>query len=67
LTWFGGKSGEAASAGNDKDEVVGNAVTLATSNPAAFLGLGYRASLVVLDAGLHVLETWIDGERAGAL
>jgi N-acetylglucosamine-6-phosphate deacetylase len=52
-----------------------DAVTMASANPAAFLGLdhelgqiapGYRASLVLLDAGLQVLETWIDGQRAGA-
>jgi N-acetylglucosamine-6-phosphate deacetylase len=53
-----------------------DAMALAAANPAAFLGLdhelgqiapGYRASLVLLDAGLHVLESWIDGQRAGAL
>ncbi len=52
-----------------------DAVALAAANPAAFLGLdhelgqiapGHRASLVLLDAGLHVLESWIDGQRAGA-
>ena len=53
-----------------------DAVALAAANPAAFLGLdhglgqiatGYRANLVLLDAGLNVIETWIDGQRAGAL
>jgi N-acetylglucosamine-6-phosphate deacetylase len=55
---------------------VADAVTMASTNPAAFLGLdhelgqiapGYRASLVLLDAGLNVTDTWIDGQRAGAL
>jgi N-acetylglucosamine-6-phosphate deacetylase len=53
-----------------------DAVALASTNPAAFLGLdhelgqiatGYRANLVLLDAHLQVLETWIDGERAEVL
>ena len=52
-----------------------DAVALAAANPAAFLGLdhelgqiapGYRANLVLLEAGLHVLERWIDGQPAGA-
>jgi N-acetylglucosamine-6-phosphate deacetylase len=43
---------------------------MASGAPAAFLGLGnelgriavgYRANLVLLDDGLQVLETWIDG------
>jgi N-acetylglucosamine-6-phosphate deacetylase len=47
-----------------------DAVTMASTNPAAFLGLdhelgqiapGYRASLVLLDAGINVIESWIDG------
>ena len=51
-----------------------DAVTMASSNPAAFLGLGdelgriapgYRASLVLLDKDLAVAETWIDGVRSG--
>lgn len=46
------------------------AVRMASEYPAAFLGLdhslgkierGYRASLVVADDRLNVLETWIDG------
>lgn len=52
-----------------------DAITMASSNPAAFLGLddqlgriapGYRASLVLLDENLDVVESWIDGERCGA-
>ena len=52
-----------------------DAVTMASANPAAFLGLdhelgriadGYRASLVLLDDKLQVAETWIDGVRSGA-
>jgi N-acetylglucosamine-6-phosphate deacetylase len=48
------------------------AVTLASANPSAFLGLGhclgriapgYRANLVWADDGLNVLDTWIDGVR----
>ena len=51
-----------------------DAVMMASSNPAAFLGLGdelgriapgYRASLVLLDKDLAVAETWIDGVRSG--
>ncbi|HKE93777.1 MAG TPA: N-acetylglucosamine-6-phosphate deacetylase [Povalibacter sp.] len=46
------------------------AVRMASEYPAAFLGLdhelgriapGYRASMVVADDDLNVLETWIDG------
>ena len=49
------------------------AVRMATEYPAAFLGLdhelgriecGYRASLVLADSDLNVLETWIDGKPA---
>lgn len=49
---------------------VADAVAMASSNPAAFLGLdhelgqiaaGYRANLVLLDDTLHVVESWIDG------
>jgi len=49
------------------------AVIMASANPAAFLGLdhelgriapGYRASLALLDDGLTVVETWIDGVRS---
>jgi N-acetylglucosamine-6-phosphate deacetylase len=52
-----------------------DAVTMASGNPAAFLGIdhefgriapGYRASLGLLDERLEVAETWIDGRRAGA-
>jgi len=48
------------------------AVGMASASPAAFLGLqadhgaiapGRRASLVVADEGLNVVETWIDGAR----
>ena len=48
------------------------AVAMASASPAAFLGLGAelgaispgrRANLVVADAALNVLETWIDGVR----
>ncbi len=54
------------------------ALHMASRAPAEFLGLGgelgriapgYRASLVLLDDGLRVTETWIDGvssERASA-
>jgi N-acetylglucosamine-6-phosphate deacetylase len=47
------------------------AARMASSYPAEFLGLGgeigriapdYRANLVLLDAELHVLDTWIDGQ-----
>jgi len=49
------------------------AVRMATEYPAAFLGLehelgrierGYRASLVLADDDMNVLETWIDGQPA---
>jgi len=49
------------------------AVRMASEYPAAFLGLehelgkiaaGYRASLVLADAELNVIETWIDGKAA---
>ena len=47
------------------------AAALASTNAAAYLGLhdrgiiapGRRADLVVLDAGLHVEEVWVGGER----
>jgi N-acetylglucosamine-6-phosphate deacetylase len=51
------------------------AVRMASRYPAEFLGLGaqlgrivpgYRANLVVADADLNVLETWIDGCRQSA-
>jgi N-acetylglucosamine-6-phosphate deacetylase len=51
-----------------------DAVTMASTNPAVFLGLdhelgkiaaGYRASLVLLDDDLRVAEIWIDGVRSG--
>jgi N-acetylglucosamine-6-phosphate deacetylase len=50
------------------------AVRMASEYPAAFLGLeqelgkiaaGYRASLVLADAELNVIETWIDGRVSG--
>ena len=49
------------------------AVRLASTYPAQFLGLGselghiapgFRASLVALDDRVHVVDSWIDGERA---
>ena len=49
------------------------AARMASTYPAEFLGLGhelgriapgYRASLVLLDEGLEVRETWIDGRPA---
>jgi N-acetylglucosamine-6-phosphate deacetylase len=52
------------------------ALAMASSNPAAFLGLddelgriaaGYRASMVLLDERLHVVETWTDGARSAAV
>jgi len=51
------------------------AVRMASLYPATFLGLegelgriapGYRASLVVADDELNIIETWIDGKAAGA-
>lgn len=50
------------------------AAAMASGAPAAFLGLdhhlgrivvGHRASLVVADANLTCVDTWIDGRRAG--
>ncbi len=50
------------------------ALHMASRAPAEFLGLGselgriapgYRASLVLLDEGLEVTETWMDGQAAG--
>lgn len=52
---------------------VETAVRMASTFPAQFLGLGdqlgriapgYRANLVLADAQLQVLATWIDGQRA---
>lgn len=52
------------------------AAMMASANPAAFLGLdhelgriapGYRASLVLLDDELHVVDSWIDGVRSAAV
>jgi N-acetylglucosamine-6-phosphate deacetylase len=49
---------------------LGDALRMASLTPAAFLRLdrelgriapGYRASLVLLDGGLRVHGTWIDG------
>lgn len=54
---------------------VAQAVRMASANPAAFLKLdrelgriepGYRASLVLADERLNVLETWIDGKTNGS-
>ncbi|MEO7277758.1 MAG: N-acetylglucosamine-6-phosphate deacetylase [Sphingomicrobium sp.] len=54
---------------------VADALAMASSNPAAFLGLdhelghiapGYRASMVLLDDKLQVVDSWIDGRRSGA-
>ena len=51
---------------------IADAVRMATHSPAEFLGLsgklgriapGYHVNLVVADAELNVLETWIDGVR----
>lgn len=51
------------------------AVRMASLYPATFLGLdhelgriapGYRASLVVADDELNIIETWIDGQAGGA-
>jgi N-acetylglucosamine-6-phosphate deacetylase len=50
------------------------AVTMASANPAAFLGLGdvgrvtpgHRANLVLLDDDLQVAQSWIDGVPSGA-
>ena len=48
-----------------------DAVRMASTWPAEFLGLGhelgwiapgYRANLVLADASMHILQTWIDGE-----
>ncbi|HEY7006050.1 MAG TPA: N-acetylglucosamine-6-phosphate deacetylase [Sphingomicrobium sp.] len=53
-----------------------DAVAMASANPAAFLGLdhelgriahGYRASFVVLDEHLRVVETLTDGVRSASL
>jgi N-acetylglucosamine-6-phosphate deacetylase len=52
------------------DVDLAQAARMASLYPAAFLGLdgkfgriepGYRADLVLVDAGVHVLETWIAG------
>jgi N-acetylglucosamine-6-phosphate deacetylase len=52
------------------DVDMARAARMASANPAAFLKLddlgriepGYRASLVLADERLNVLETWIDGQ-----
>jgi len=50
-----------------------DAVRMASTYPAEFLGLGheighikpgYRANLVLADDTLQVLDTWIDGQPA---
>jgi N-acetylglucosamine-6-phosphate deacetylase len=52
------------------------AIAMASTNPAAFLGLdhelgriapGCRANLVLLDDNIEVLESWVDGDSAGSL
>ena len=54
---------------------LGQAVRMASTNPARFLGMGhdigriapgYRANLVLADDTLNVLDTWIDGRRTTA-
>ena len=49
------------------------AVRMASTYPAEFLGLGgeigkiragYRANLVLADARLNIFETWIDGRAS---
>ena len=56
------------------DLPLAEAVRMASLYPAQFLGLanelgridpGYRANLVLADADLNVLETWIDGQPLG--
>jgi N-acetylglucosamine-6-phosphate deacetylase len=53
-----------------------DAIAMASTNPAAFLGLdhelgriapSYRADLVLLDEQLNVAESWIDGIPSGSL
>jgi N-acetylglucosamine-6-phosphate deacetylase len=48
------------------------AARMASASPAAFLGLarelgkiapGYRASFIIVDEKLHVIDSWIDGAR----
>ncbi|MGE5562045.1 MAG: N-acetylglucosamine-6-phosphate deacetylase [Bacillota bacterium] len=82
-------NGEGTLAGSDLDmaSAVRNAVSMlglsvpdalamASTNPAAFLGLedelgriapDYRASLVLLDDDLAVRETWIDGAASASI
>jgi N-acetylglucosamine-6-phosphate deacetylase len=52
------------------------AIAMASTNPAAFLGLdhelgriapGCRANLVLLDDNIEVIQSWIDGDSAGSL
>ena len=52
------------------------AVRMASTYPAEFLGLGdelgriapgYRANLVLADDQLNVLDTWIDGQGASVV
>jgi N-acetylglucosamine-6-phosphate deacetylase len=62
-------AGAVANAVKLLDVDLARAARMASANPAAFLGLadlgriepGYRASLVLADDRLNVLETWIDG------
>jgi N-acetylglucosamine-6-phosphate deacetylase len=63
-------AGAVANAVKLLDVDLARAARMASANPAAFLGLGdlgriepgYRASLVLADDRLNVLETWIDGQ-----
>jgi N-acetylglucosamine-6-phosphate deacetylase len=58
------------------DVDLAQAIAMASTNPAAFLGLDhelgriapdYRANLVLLDDNIEVLESWVDGDSAGSL
>jgi N-acetylglucosamine-6-phosphate deacetylase len=58
------------------DVDLAQAIAMASTNPAAFLGLdhelgriapGYRANLVLLDDNIEPIQSWIDGDSAGSL
>jgi N-acetylglucosamine-6-phosphate deacetylase len=58
------------------DVDLAQAIAMASTNPAAFLGLdhelgriapGCRAHLVLLDDNIEVIQSWIDGDSAGSL
>jgi N-acetylglucosamine-6-phosphate deacetylase len=58
------------------DVDLAQAIAMASTNPAAFLGLdhelgriapGCRANLVLLDDNIEVIQSWIDGDSAGSL